>query len=249
MSKSLKIIQLSDTHIFVDNSKDSEESRIRSNFKRVLKAIEEKNIDLIVLTGDLAKNNGEIESYYWLKEQLESIALPYIITPGNHDVIDNLNNVFQLDSFLLNSKVCFRERIEEQSLYFLDSSTYIVDDFQLDWLQDECLKEDRNVILFMHHPPVRGGCTFMDKKYPLKNMTEVWEVIRSVPQITNIFCGHYHTDKTLLVDDKLVHFSPSTQYQISRDDPGYKIIDYRPGYRLIELSGKKVDTEVIYLED
>jgi Icc protein len=103
------------------------------------------------------------------------------------------------------------------------------------------------VLLFVHHPPLLCGCQFMDSHYPLQNREEVWTQLQCLPAIEHIFCGHYHTDTTVVRDGKQIHVTPSTMMQIDRDTPTFAIAHTRPGWRIIEWSTRKVHTYVEYL--
>ncbi len=65
--------------------------------------------------------------------------------------------------------------------------------------------------------------------------------------IKNIFCGHYHTDKTIIKEGKNIVITPSTMFQLSTDQIEYKVDSYRAGWRLIEWDGAQLKTSVFYL--
>ena len=87
----------------------------------------------------------------------------------------------------------------------------------------------------------------MDTKYALKNMSEVQNVLYSIKNIKHIFTGHYHTEKTIKLNDhQTMHIAPSTQIQISENNPEFEISSITPGWRMIEWDGVNLKTEVFY---
>jgi len=101
--------------------------------------------------------------------------------------------------------------------------------------------------VFMHHPPAICGCLFMDTKYPLKNIDEVRKSLKKVPNLHNIFVGHYHTEKFIVQDGKNIHLTPSTMMQIDTRTPNFRMEHVRPGWRIIDWYDGRMDTEVHYL--
>jgi Icc protein len=87
----------------------------------------------------------------------------------------------------------------------------------------------------------------MDKTYSLSNHRELWAVLKSIPRLPYIFCGHYHTEKVIIRDKRTVFIAPSAFMQIDPAAPGFKILSKRPGWRLIDWDGRKLQTSVIYL--
>ncbi len=55
--------------------------------------------DLIVVSGDIS-NHGNIEDYERSKSLLDSMQIPYLVMPGNHDSRDNLRTLFGDQGYL-----------------------------------------------------------------------------------------------------------------------------------------------------
>lgn len=248
MSKNaLTIAQVTDMHI---GPSDVSYRGInpRQQFLNVLQALEPKNLDVLVLSGDLAANEGEPEAYVWIKQTLATFHCPYIVMAGNHDHAIRMKRTFELsDNDIANNMLYFSRSIKGRRLLFLDSSPYRVSKHQLEWLETQLIESNEPALLFIHHPPLKCECPFMDEHHPLQNSGEVWKVLERFSHISNIFCGHYHTEKTVIKDGKLIYLTPSTIFQIDAEKPEFAIAHTKPGWRIIKWKGTKVSTQVEYL--
>lgn len=249
MLNHLIIAQVSDTHI----NRLAEPIRVtgvnpRDQFLAVLRILAARPLDLLVLSGDLALSAGEMEAYIWLKQALSTFPYPYVIMPGNHDDAATMVSVFALpDGDYQEGMLYFQRTVKGRRLIFLDTSSYQLPRVQLDWLRQQLAHEREPALLFIHHPPLLCGCCFMDTCYPLRNIDEVWPVLRELNPIRHIFCGHYHATRTVMRDGKYVHVTPSTMMQIDADTPHFAIAHTQPGWRIIEWHDSEVHTYVEFV--
>lgn len=245
--RNLMMAQVSDMHIGPTDTPYRGISS-RQQLVAVLQILAKKPLDLLILSGDLAADTGEIESYRWLQQVLNDFPWPYLLMAGNHDHLGRLTEVFNLPSNdIVANQLCFSRTLDGKRLLFLDSSSYRVPTSQLDWLRQQLAEETEEVLLFIHHPPLLCGCRFMDEQYYLKNYEEVWSVLQTLPPIKHIFCGHYHTDKKIIEEDKTVYLTPATVFQIDTQAAEFMIQHTHPGWRIIEWNGKQLRTYVEYL--
>ncbi|ALG67514.1 metallophosphoesterase [Beggiatoa leptomitoformis] len=244
----LRIAQLTDLHIGTDKSL-LQGVDVYQQVLSVLAVLEKKPLDLLVLSGDLALSHGEPEAYQWLADTLANFPIPYVVMAGNHDVVTTMNDYFAIQADIHDQQLYFSRVVNGHSLFFLDTSSYHLPQQQQAWLAATLARMDKSqqALLFMHHPPVLCGCSFMDNRYSLKNIPETWHILRQQAQIQHIFCGHYHTDKTLSYEGKQIYLTPSAMLQIDRDNPDFQIAHTRAGWREIEWDGEQVKTQVIFL--
>ncbi len=246
MKDLVRIAQLTDMHIG-ETDEEVHGSPVRTQFLSALNELKKQNLDALVLSGDLAANAGEENSYVWLKEQLKELTFPVYICLGNHDRLNTLKQIFHL-----NPNDChedgyyFKARIKKHLCLFLDTSPYFLSNQQLEWLKQQDNENREEMLLFMHHPPLYCGCTFMDRKYPLKNISDVWSVIKELKHINHIFCGHYHTERTLVKKGKNIFLTPSTMAQFDNQTSDITILHRNPGWRIIEWNGETLHTSVDY---
>jgi len=241
----IRIAQLSDIH--VGPTEDLVQNiDVRANFIKALDAIRGKSIDVVVISGDVAADHAEPGAYEWVSQIMSKYPIPYVVMGGNHDKISTMSKYFELGSDLKNGMLYFKRELKGHHLFFLDSSTNEVQTEQLSWLEKEAAKVPGEVLVFMHHPPAICGCKFMDAKYPLNNIDEVRACFRKIPNLHNIFVGHYHTEKFLVQDGKNIHLTPSTFMQIDTRTTGFRMEHASPGWRIIDWSDGRLDTEVHY---
>ena len=243
VSKLLKIGQISDIHIGEDENL-VQGIDVRANFKKALNSKSMQDLDLLVLSGDLANENGECGAYSFLKEQLKDYPVPVCVIPGNHDILENMAMYFDLGEKIHNGKCYYSYELKGHKLFFLDSACGTVSEDQLQWLKSEASKETGEVLLFMHHPPCNCGHRFMDAKYSLKNMEEVQATLSEIPNLTHIFCGHYHAHFEVEMGRQKVHVAPSTQMQIDSHTPHFTLKSSAPEWMVIEIGENFVETAV-----
>jgi Icc protein len=252
MINKLMIAQISDTHIGATDLPNIHTGiNVRQQFLAVLNTLAKKPLDLLVLSGDLAAEYGEIEAYQWLKQTLERLPFPYIVMAGNHDRVSTLSEVFEIPSEdITGGLLYFHRTLKGWHLLFLDSSSYFISQPQITWLRQQLTRiANEPVLLFVHHPPLLCGCRFLDESYSLKNINEVWPVLTQLSAIQAIFCGHYHTERSIIREGQQVYLTPSTMLQINPDTPDFQIAHTYPGWRIIHCQEKQVYTYVEFLCD
>ena len=242
--KLLKIGQISDLHIGEDENL-VQGIDVRANFQKALRSKSMEDINLLVLSGDLANEDGEPGAYRFVFEQVKDLKVPVLVIPGNHDRLDTMAQFFDLQGKIHGEKCYFKYEIAGRTLFFLDSACGTVSKDQLDWLKVEAAKVQGEIFLFMHHPPCLCGHRFMDSKYSLKNKEEVQAVLTEIPNLTHVFCGHYHSEHQMKFSHIHVHAAPPTQMQIDADRPYFKLKSTEPGWQVIYW-GDSVKTEVHY---
>jgi Icc protein len=247
-SNNLIIAQVTDMHI-PPSDVLYKGINVRQQFIDVLKKLAKKKLDLLVLSGDLAASEGEPEAYLWIKEVLSTFPHPYIVMPGNHDHVVRMSRVFKLDgSNISQGMLYFTRKINGKLLIFLDSSSYRISKQQLEWLSTLIAESNEQALLFIHHPPLLCDCLFMDEPHALQNIHDIWQVLEKSRQtIKHIFCGHYHTEKTIIKNTKSVYLTPSTIFQIKTDTAEFAIEHSNPGWRMIQWKGRQVHTYVEYI--
>lgn len=241
----IKIGQISDLHIGEDE-KLVQGIDVRANFMTALKSKSMEGIDLLVLSGDLANEDGETGAYKYVFEKIKELPVPVCVIPGNHDRLDVMKSYFGLEDKVRDGKCYYKYEIRGRTLFFLDSACGTVSREQLDWLKEEAAKIKDEVLLFMHHPPCLCNHRFMDLKYSLKNIDEVQETLSSITNLKHIFTGHYHSDFRLKVNGKEVHVAPSTQMQIDPQKPIFNLKSSAPGWQVIEWGENFVESSVYF---
>jgi 3',5'-cyclic AMP phosphodiesterase CpdA len=192
VSESLRILHLSDTHLYGDDSLHYGLVDTLAGLDRVLsRAGELENVDLVVASGDLS-NDGSVESYRRLASRLEPWAAArrakVVYAMGNHDLPDGFEEVLGE-----------RERVTEVAgfrVVTVDTTVRgagygYVDSDRLRRLRDAVAEPAANgTVLVLHHPPVP----------PTTGLFETLRFVDPEPllevcgesDVRLILAGHYH---------------------------------------------------------
>src|SRR5690606_8091256 len=86
LSGVLRIVQLTDTHLFADSSRELLKLNTQDSFEKVLGLIaaRERDLDLVVGTGDISQDASD-EAYLRFCEGMQTLDAPFRWLPGNHD--------------------------------------------------------------------------------------------------------------------------------------------------------------------
>ena len=192
----MKILQLSDLHGVNPNDKigkvDPQE--------RLKKAVEHINhyhsdASFCAVTGDIA-DTGSPLAYKTIKKLLDTLAMPYYPIVGNHDLrpafLAEFTNTPSENGF-----INYRIDCDNTTFLFLDTLRVNHDGGEFcnqrrQWLQNQIkqIDADKQVVIFMHHPPFSVMLPSMDT-IMLKNGQAFYDVIKH-RQIDYLFFGHIH---------------------------------------------------------
>ncbi len=230
----MRIIQITDLHVG-EEGESTLGVDVRDNFLRVLAAACALQPDWLALTGDLCFRNGSEIVYKWLKGHLDQTNVPYELISGNHDEPTMLAKVFEKTADLKQSELYFERVINSVVFLFLDTTTGLVSLPQQEWLRARLGAIGREVVVFMHHPPLCSGVPYMDENYPLQNADGIQSVLLDHSHPVTVFCGHYHVEKTVQYRNLTAHITPATFYQIDQFSVSHQVDYHRPGFRVIDL--------------
>ncbi len=226
------LAQLTDLHI--DNSvPELSHINARANARAVLDSLQKQGIRQLALTGDHAET----------LEQVEARGFQYRVILGNHDVLEPY-----LERNLLQPQPYFFEEMEGFRIFFLDSGNYWVDPVQLAWLKEQVASTSLEILVFIHHPVLDCGGTMMDRRYPLQNRDQVYEILAASNRDISLFCGHYHLEAVIQQGKITQYVTPSTLYQLKKYSERPETENETIGYRVISLEHGKFETWVTYLD-
>ncbi|WP_269936316.1 metallophosphoesterase family protein [Serratia liquefaciens] len=231
----MRIIQLSDIHIFSDETKIAKKHL--SNFEGVIDFIRSNivniNADFVIVTGDISHDGGVL-SYEKFFSLMKDIPLPFYVIPGNHDDKKNLYNVglkygnnYDVNSF---------EDDEWRILGIdsvVDNEDYgLIQKNEFDFLENEVqLNSNKKIALFLHHHPIPVGTPIVDDCM-LINASELLSSCRAL-KIKFIGSGHAHTLFQRKIGEALVSISPAvcsqwrnaTKEVDSIDNSAFSVVD------------------------
>lgn len=243
----MRIIQITDLHIGKEGE-DTHGVDVRQNFLRILNYALAHEPDYLVFTGDLCYKSGEAAIYDWIKQQLEPVETPMFFLSGNHDHAPTLAHTLGIDGYLKNDQIYYAAQWDGKNILFLDSSSGVVPEKQLNWIEEQLQEAKGELLVFLHHPLMKANVPFMDNKYPLKNGADLQDLLMAYPAAVHVFCGHYHVEKTIRKKNILLYLTPSCFFQIHPLQEDFRIDHYRIGLRLIDWQDDRLETTVRYLD-
>ncbi len=242
----MRIIQITDLHIG-GPSECPFEVDVRANFLRILDEVEIAHHDLLVISGDLCYQDGEVAVYQWIRAELEKRRLEYVVIPGNHDDDQMLIEAFGLPTERLYD---FFFCLDESSapVAFLNSGPGVVSAPQQASLEQYLKRQAKPICLFMHHPPIPMGVPYMDDNHSMKETAALLEILTAHPYPITIFTGHYHVDKSVRWKNLDIHVTPSCFFQIDWRQVDFAVDHHRCAYRWIDWDGTTLLHGLHYIE-
>lgn len=234
----LRIIQISDLHLFSDQGASLLGVKTQDSFQAVLNLIkqEEKYIDLILLTGDLSQD-GSAASYQRLAKMMSEFHVPVYCIPGNHDDSKTMVHVYPLENISNHKHIILRN----WHIILLDSHKPgavegYLNSSQLDYLQ-HCLQvyPEHHAMVVCHHHPLPVGAAWLDR-IGLINAEEFWTILSSYPKVNSILFGHVHQEFVGEKQGIKCFALPSTCIQFNSNQAEFGLVKLPPGYRWLTLT-------------
>lgn len=232
----LKILQLTDTHLFGDPQGRLLGQNTRRTLALVLDAaLRAHGYDLVLLTGDLVHDES-LEGYRYLRERLAALAIPYYCLPGNHDDVASMSQIFDAGTTGNEAST----KADGWNLVLLDSTIPGEDgghlaDRQLDLL-DASLAARRGdpALVCLHHQPVPVGSAWMDTM-ALDNPGDFFRILDRHPQVRAVLWGHVHQEFSSRRKDVRLLATPSTCVQFLPGSEEFALDPRTPGFRWLAL--------------
>jgi 3',5'-cyclic AMP phosphodiesterase CpdA len=212
--------------------------------------------DALLATGDLV-NGGSAEEYRRLRELLAPLNMPVYVIPGNHDRRETMCAEFGDHPYLPRPGQMVRYVIENHDARLVALDTAVTGEDggalgadQLDWLEATLGAErHKPTLVFMHHPPVRTGTSYMDEiALDQPSTARLAHIIERHPQVERITCGHVHRSIQARWHGATVSICPSTAFQYAFDlRPGAPIAatGEPPVYQLHYWNGAQLVTHTV----
>ena len=181
--------------------------------------------DLVLVTGDLV-DAGTDEEYAVARRILERIEIPYLVIPGNHDVVDGFRRAFADHAYLpATGALHYCVDAHPVRIVALDSTVAgkhhgDIDVSGLAWLEEALARESTTpTVLLMHHHPFASGIPYLDA-YRHLGAAAIERVVRSFAAVERVLCGHVHRFMLAPFGRTVAMSCPSTASQIAlRLDP------------------------------
>lgn len=247
----MRIIQITDTHIQSDSEASFYGVDSAATLASVLAEVVKLSPDLLLLTGDLVHDEGEL-AYQRLLSLLQVVDCPIRCLAGNHDDVVIMNQVLNGQS--ISCDPVFNLGVWDCLL--VDSSqtgkiSGYVDRQQLTQLKNRIEATTGFVLMALHHPLLPCGCEWLDKGLLLENAEQLSELIRLYPQLRLVVTGHIHQSFSQS-HAGIVHLStPSSSVQFLPQSKEFVLDEQTaPGFRVLDLHDDgQFDTRVVFLPE
>ncbi len=237
-SSSIKLLQITDTHLFAPANGSLLSVNTRDSFHAVVRAIKESGtvFDAILATGDISQDHSA-ESYQHFETGIQPLQKPCFWLPGNHDYKPNMGSVLPSEQIKQVEHVLLGDHWQ---MVLLDSQVIGVphgrlSDQQLQLLDDK-LQEypERYTLILLHHHPLLVGSAWLDQ-HSLKDAESFWHIIEKHANARLVLCGHIHQDMDKMHDQVQVMATPSTCVQFKPNSQDFALDRQSPGWRELEL--------------
>jgi 3',5'-cyclic-AMP phosphodiesterase len=241
MNQALRIAQITDTHLFSDDRQAMLGCQTNLSFQAVISYTSQLHPkpDVLLLTGDLSQDES-VESYIYLRSQVDSLKIPTYWIPGNHD-----QELSEMENVLNSTFIHPQKQFQRGGWNFVLLNTMMAGKVQgrlnareLERLERSLDSHDLPAIVVLHHPPMNVGTALMDE-IQLENGDELLAILDRFPQVKLVVFGHIH--QAFEQQRGTIRFvgTPSTCIQLkplSQEMSVAALIDdLPPGLRLFDL--------------
>lgn len=231
-----KIAYITDIHLDEDFP-TSQGVDARKNWNIVLNDVKSKGITSIIFGGDI----GDKSSNAYFFDSLKSFDV--VISLGNHDDFHEVIKHYKPVDISNRKAFYYTQETSSYTFIFLDSSLNKIDDEQFIWFKKELIT-DKKIVIFVHHP-ILAINTEVDRKYCLLFRDKLRSELEQLSSEITLFSGHYHFDDIQVHENITQYVTPAASYQIAKIPDGVKIETSTFGYRILEFTEAKIETELI----
>ena len=247
-SQTVRLLQITDTHLFADPQACLLGVNTADSFLAVVDEVQKQRIefDAIIATGDISQDHSRA-SYQFFAETLARWSQPCYWLPGNHDQQGKMKLVFDSPSLIRCDIALLGEHWQ---LLVLDSQVEQVPYGMLSSSQLNIFKEavnshpERNTLVLLHHHPLPVKSAWLDQ-HGLKNQDAFWALVGENKKIKGVVCGHVHQALDMVHQGCRLLASPSTCMQFAPRANRFTLDPINPGWREINLhSNGRITTQV-----
>ena len=245
----MRIIHMSDLHLTKDGV-PIWETNTMDHFNKSIEIIRGmKDIDAIVVTGDMS-NDGSEWTYRYADRLFSSLGIPTYCCPGNHDSLKMMLDEYKPSFFqvlppshiikgwklvMLNSVIPDNEDPNQNKARgFLSVES-------MDYVKNE-LEEGLPTIVALHHPPLEPG-GWLNRKL-LDNRDDFNVLVSEYPNARLVIYGHIHYFTNVQQDHIRYSSSTSVGFAFDKNLPKFQIAGGLEGFSLIA-----VDEDVVRISN
>ena len=232
----LRILQLTDTHLYADPRGTLLGVNTLDSFRQVIRHFQRHfwPIDLLLATGDLV-HDASANGYATIAATLSTFGVPVLCLPGNHDIPSVMREHLRADNVSTDSVVdrgAWRF-VMLDSVKPGDEGGHLAAN-QITLLESALSAGNRHVLVCMHHQPVIVGSDWIDTM-AIDNPEPLFEVIDRHDNVRGILWGHIHQTYDSYRGPVRLMASPSTCVQFTPHSDTFQVDEEPPGFRLLAL--------------
>jgi len=250
-SDTLKIIQISDTHLFAQDGQSLLGVPTQESLDAVIESIKREAgaFDMVIHSGDLTQDYARL-SYIRVAEMVSQLNAPIYCVPGNHDDPKLMADVYPHER-MMNDKHILHKTWQ---IILLDSHKHhavygYLADKELAHLE-HCLSSypNHHALIVFHHQPMPVGSRWLDE-LGLQNADDFWKLVTRFKNVKTVLFGHVHQVFEQEVHGVKCYSAPSTCFQFKRHQDEFGIEKLSPGFRWIHLhEDGRIETGVIRVD-
>jgi 3',5'-cyclic-AMP phosphodiesterase len=248
--KPLRLVQITDTHLFGEESGDLRGVATLPALRAVLEAAGDDlaSADAVLVTGDVVQDDPR--GYAPFRAEFAGLGLPVLCIPGNHDDVPRMCAALRGAPFWVGGHVDFGAwRIVLLDSVLAGQAGGRLSPHELGSL-DRALSGagTRHALVCLHHHPVPMSSRWLDA-VGLENGADFFRVIDRHPAVRGIVWGHVHQAFDAMRGAVRLLSAPSTcaQFEPGRDE--FAVDTRPPGYRILELGADgAIRTEVVWVD-
>lgn len=247
MNDGIRLLQVSDPHLFASVDGELKGIRTYDSLQRVLAHARAHhwNAEALLLTGDLV--HDEPGGYRHIRDVFGSLGKPVFCLPGNHDLTGELRQALEQPPFQVGGHVDRGAwRIVMLDSVVAGQAHGLLSRAELQRLE-AALQDaaNRHVLVCVHHHPVQLASRWLDE-VRLHNGEELFAVTDRFANVRAIAWGHVHQVFDARRKGVRLLAVPSTCAQFKPYSESFALDETAPGYRRLTLQADgSIDTEVI----
>lgn len=249
MNDDVRLLQISDPHLFADPNGRLRGVNTLTSLRRVLDhaLAQRRGLGGLLCTGDIV--NDEPAGYAHFERLTGALGLPVYCIPGNHDDARALRAALNHAPFQVGGHV----DLGRWRLVLLDSSVPgraagHLGTAEMRRLREALQSTDRHVMICLHHQPVPMASRWLDA-LGLDNASELLALVERYPTVRAISWGHVHQCFDAHRQGVRLLGTPSTGAQFLPLSSEFAIDTRPPAYRLLNLRADGgLATELVWVE-
>ncbi len=236
-SQPLRLLQLTDTHLFADSGRSLYGVNTRESLSAVIAQLKagDRRPDAVLVTGDLSQDETP-ESYRILKELLHELDAPLFTLPGNHDDPEAMRAVFNEPA------ASYCGVIENGNWRIVMLSSWqekkvggLLEESELARFSEILATAGKRFILVcVHHQPVAIGSGWLDR-IGMENGDDLLSIAQRDERVRGVLWGHVHQVFDEFRGRLRLMSSPSTCRQFEPRSEQFAIDGLAPGWRWLSL--------------